>query len=417
MGPFLFFPALETTVSHNDNLFLRAEDPVSANIFEIGPNLVWRLPLSRSRFDVAWRPRYRIYEEDVIPDTNTSLFDADLELRFRNGTVLEVKDAFERGILEFQDVAGGEQTFAGQSFTSNQFDMGYLMPVAGRNDIRTGLFSTRTKFDERGGRQFFDQDSRGVSLSWIYRFTEDLAWRTDLRWGDNRLDRSLVLTFDLATGDPIFIESVAAEDADERSVQTGLTGKVGQWLETNTSFGYGVMLFEDAAGQDFRGFIINSDTRFALGRSLQVRLRLQRRSIRSSFNVANFFINENIGVWLEWRSPRRLTLTVGYMEQENSYKDPIVTDLDSDPTTGRDIFGNDVLPDPDAGFVAGVLRTDRISRLEARANFVFIEDRFSFFVRYLDEDRTSNLAFGVFQGSNIQFGLRFGWLASGSDGI
>jgi hypothetical protein len=105
------------------------------------------------------------------------------------------------------------------------------------------------------------------------------------------------------------------------------------------------------------------------------------------------------------------------MKQKNSYKDPLVTDLDSDPTTGRDIFGNDVLPNPEAGFEAGLLRTDRVARLEAAANFVVIEDRLSLFVRYLDEDRSSNLAFAESQGGHVQLGLRFGWLAPGSGGI
>ena len=142
MGRFLFFPSLVTTAAYDNNLFRQSEDPLAAYVFEIGPDLVWRLPLHRSHFDVAWRPRYRLYQDEVIPDTYTSLFDANFELRFRNGTVLDVTDAFERGILEFQDFAGGELTFAGQPFTSNRFDIGYLMPVAGRNDIRVGLFST-----------------------------------------------------------------------------------------------------------------------------------------------------------------------------------------------------------------------------------------------------------------------------------
>ena len=133
--------------------------------------------------------------------------------------------------------------------------------------------------------------------------------------------------------------------------------------------------------------------------------------------MANFFISENIGAWLAWKSPRRLTLSVGLIRQKNSYKDPIVTDLDNDPTTGIDIFGNDVPPDPEAGFVAGVLRTDRIARLEARADFALIPDRLSLFLRYLDEDRTSNLAFAEVQSSLVVLGLRFGWLAPGSGGI
>ena len=52
-----------------------------------------------------------------------------------------------------------------------------------------------------------------------------------------------------------------------------------------------------------------------------------------------------------------------------------------------------------------------LARLEARVDFVFIQDRLSMFLRYLDDDRTSNLAFAEFESGGAQLGLRFGWLA------
>jgi hypothetical protein len=417
LGRSVFYPSIEVMGRNDDNLFQETENPIEATVLEIGPDLVWRLPLSRSRFDLAYRPRFVSYENDVIPSTTTHVFDGEAEFQFRNEIVFRLRNSFEDGILEFREFTGGEPTFSGDAFTRNQFDAMLLVPLGDRQEVEFGVFNGFVEFDEPERAAFFDFDNRGVTSAWAYWLTDDLAARVQARWTRSHQERDDFVTFDLITGEPVVLEDFQEEDATEKILWPGLEGQVGQWFETRTYFGYGEMAFDDSQEQDYHGTMLRSDSRFHLGRAFEVRVLLERLPYPSNFNVANFFVAERAGLWLAWRSPRRLTIRVGGSTAKNSYKDPIVTDADYNPDTGRDPLGNEFPPDPASGFVAGVLREDEGGRIEARLEFAFIPGRLTAYVEFFDEQRTSNITFAEFDRRAATAGLRFGWLPPGSGGI
>jgi hypothetical protein len=411
VGRGTLYPAVETTYTADDNLFQRAVDPVQADYLAVGPNIAYSLGLSRNRLEITWKPRYRWYVDDVIPSRSTQTFDGEWELETRGGSRIFITESFERGILEFQDFAGGEQVFAGQDFDRNQLEGGYARSLGPRHELELTVFDGFVTFDDNEELRFVDFRDRGLAGAWAWRLREQLEYRLEARAAANQQERSPLTTFDLATGDPVEIPDPAGEDYDQYSLSTGLQVAYPEGIRGRVFVGYTQMLFKESAQSDYRGPTGDLDVRFPLTRSLGLQVRGGRRPFPSNFNAANYFINDSAGLYVEWKTPRRLTLTVGYLRQRNTYEDPIITDLDSNPATGIDDQGNEIPPDPEGGFVAGVLRTDRIRRLEGSIEFAFIPGRLQGYIRFYDDARTSNLAFAEFDRRAVTAGVRFGWFA------
>jgi hypothetical protein len=273
-------------------------------------------------------------------------------------------------------------------------------------------------FDESEVSSFFDYMNRGVTGAWSRNLMEALTLRVGGRLAGGEQERDDFVTWDLTTGEPVILPNFNEQNITEWSLETGLQGNVGQWFETRTTVGYAQMLFKDSLGKDYRGPLVLSDSLFRIGRAWGIRVRLGRRPFQSAFNVANFFVADSVGLSLSWSTPQRLKITIGGLAQTNSYEDPLVLNVDFDtntgclstiPSTGCQ-EGNDIAAQPAIGFVPGVIRKDRLRRVNFELEFQFMPRRLSAFVGAFREERTSNVAFANYERSGANLGLRFGWL-------
>ena len=199
--------------------------------------------------------------------------------------------------------------------------------------------------------------------------------------------------------------------------RTGIEGEVGAWFQTRTYLGYDTLTYTESTGSDYSGKILESESSVRLGPSVHLRVLISRQVQPSAFNLANYFINENVGLGVVWQTPRRLRLSATWTKQDNSYRDPLATDLDGNPNTGVDGEGNEIVPDPDNNFVAGVLRLDEIGRLEGRVEFDILPRRLSIWAEVFEEQRDSNIETFDFDRRLVTVGLRFGWLPARAGGI
>ncbi|MFQ5669578.1 MAG: hypothetical protein ACE5HD_03535 [Acidobacteriota bacterium] len=417
LGKGIFYPAIAIEGASDDNLFQQEDDRISVNSTAIGPDLEWHLPLSRSLLTLIYKPRLRRYENNVIPSTTSHRFDGEFTLELPSDTLFTVKDSFERGNLEIREFTGGEPTFGGDRFTRNVYQAGFEMPIGPRQKVEIGLFGGSTRFDELESASFIDLSDQGVLASWSISLTTELDYRVEARGSRVREDRPPVRFLDFQSQMPILLQDLVADQFDQRSIRSGLEGRIGKVLETRTFLGFTIQDFEDSAQSDYRGPTLESEWRLRLTSSLGVRVLARRQPFASAFNVANFFVAEDASAFLEWQTPRRLTVSVGGSRQKNSYKDPIQTNLDGSTATGINAAGDDILPDPSTGFVTGVFRKDRIRRVEGRVEFAFRPHRLAAFVELIDERRASNITFSQFNRRVVRLGLRFGWFRSGSGGI
>ncbi|MFQ5718263.1 MAG: hypothetical protein ACE5IK_01830 [Acidobacteriota bacterium] len=416
-GKGYFYPSIEFAAEDNSNIFRDDENPIDAQVYDSGANLEWRFPLSRSSLSLAYTPRYRVYSDDLLPSTVNHIFDADLAFEFRNGARLGLTENFERGIQQLKTVTASEADFNGDKFTSNEGHVDLRLPLGRHQFFDVAAFSRTVSFDQPDEASFFDFSEFGGSVGWSVSMTHLLEYRLEARGRSNAQDRQDLEFTDFNTDLPVVIPDFQEEDFKEVVLRTGLDGKLGTNADLQVFYGYGVMRFENSAEGDFEGSSFDVDARFILGRAWGVRLRASRHPRQSFFNVSNFFVSEVGSLDVTWASPRRLQVSVGGSVQANRYPDPIVTDIDSNPATGADAAGNEILPDPAGGLVAGVIRRDDLSLLRARLQFTFRPDRLLAFVEVLDERRASNLSFVQSDGTTVRVGVRFGWLPPTGGGI
>jgi hypothetical protein len=406
----MFSPSLELETSTDSNLFQDFTNVTSADLVYVRPILEWRIPISRNLLNVDYRPSFKAYDEDVLPSTFDHLADIDWQMNFANRSVLQVSNIYERATRELRDLTDNEVAFNGQRFTRNDFSGVYLIPAGVRQSVEVGMFSGFLKFDEPEESGFYDYTESGVIGAWNRRIAGGVDFRAGARAGRSSQQRVPPQTLDKVSGETVPIPGFEDRDYTERVIETGVAGSFGRRFEGQALVGYGELLFDAPIGTDYTGIYIDASGLFRLTRGLSVEARASRTPNPSSFNVANYFVTDYARLRFIWATPRRLEVSLAGGWQANEYFDPIATNLDGNPNTGYDAEGNDVLPDPAAGFVAGVLRRDESLRLQARVEYGLVLNRASIYLEIDDEHRTSNIAYFDYDKIVTRFGLRFGWI-------
>ncbi len=413
IGPLKFRPSIQASVDQRNNLFQQTleDEETDARVDAVGAVLSLELPTRRSRFVLNYTPEYRRYENDVIPSDWVHVADFLMELITRRDLELVIKDSFEKGILEVQDVTGGEGTFQGDKFTRNQFSLRTRIPVRARHGIQIGAYSDYITFDTDELRAtFFDVDGQGLSGGYFYDLSETLRLAGEARLDQVEQEREPFLIFDPGSGEFVPLEGSDRRDYDFSQYTVSVEGNISSRIHLNLRPGYGQQDFTSAPGSDFSGLLLNGTIRMDVTSRFYTELNVNRRPTASFFNVSNFFINESIEARLVKRTFRRLRLSLSVTYQTNDYPDPVVLDLNGD---GID----DIPANPALGIVAGLERRDRLLRGAGRIDFAILPGRLGLFLRASYSERSSNIAIFEFETSSLAFGLKFGWLGPQDHGI
>jgi hypothetical protein len=176
LGLFKIYPLLEATVESTDNLFYEGDDGSTTRslITTVSPGVLVELPFSHSYSRFGYSLRYRDYSARDIDRNDSHFLLSDTMLVFSNGFRLNVKDLFQKGVLDTRVLTGGEVTFEGQEIQTNDFSL-RLAHERGRSrrmEFRYNRYGSRFQGEVRA--RFYDIDEDGFEL----RYGRQIGRRT-----------------------------------------------------------------------------------------------------------------------------------------------------------------------------------------------------------------------------------------------
>jgi hypothetical protein len=378
VGNAVFYPSVETTYTHTDNLFMQDSTMpyggISDSYWEVRPAVGIELPFNESsiRFDLAYQ--YKNYNTYTLSSHNSYFADFKGNFKFANGFRLTVDNHFVRGVQEVREFdPGGEQVFGNTPFYREEAKVGLAMPVNQLNTLSVyGLFN---KVHFIGGayqqRPFFDYTQSGGGLEWAYHFTPVSSWIFNGEYLTSKPD---------VQRQDVFLRTDLNKKYERYTFMTGWQGTGVKGTAGHAKFGYTKMKFQDNHYADFSGLVADVGLGFQPAEFFKIDLTLDRHPYQSVYNVNNYYTSTGGQLQVHQQLSRYLFWTAGYRYQENNY-----------PNRTQDVFySGDVLNLAYYPGTQGQVREDKISRAYGEIGY-HISRQFSLRANYQYEDRNSNI--------------------------
>lgn len=297
-GPVQFFPVVATSVDWTDNLYytnpetfvsvggeLLPVEPVSTLTSSVSPSFLIDVPFGQSRARAGYAYRYTDYSSPSIPSNDAHFFAGDLRLAFSNGLLVQVRDDFQKGVLDTESFdPGGAITFSGQKFKTNTtaLSMGYQ---GKRTQLLLTGYLNSVNFPADELAAYYDTDGWSGELSAQYAATARLKLIGYYSSSRTRLERPLPPT-DL-TDKRIEIENGMHLGADVvLSPASSFSLRVGRPRWEYISF----------APEKFRALVSTASFRHVIPAGIQYSIDLTRNLYPAVFLNSNRYTDERIGV-------------------------------------------------------------------------------------------------------------------------
>ncbi len=352
LGPILFSPSADLSWENRDNIFFRADNPVSDTVLLARANLLFELPVSNSKVTFSYTPQYRDYGSYQVHQHWSQFARLDGVFEFASGLKLTTNYRYVSGNQETQEFdPGGEIVFADSQFSLSDLRVVadyWLTPLTGVS-VEGG--STDATFDNRA--LFYDYKRKRYGVGWLRQISPTLVMR--VRYQHEKFDPTQTYSFRSSTSDEVTI---------------GFQGEVSPVLTSELSIGARRTEFERTAQapsfSNYSGFVARGSLTWALAHESTFKLELLRQDFPSSYGL-NAYYTTTGGAATYSLQRGRLFGSLRYRYQRNNYQ---VADITS-----------------------GQQRADKISSYAAQAGYHFTPT-LAVRVAYDHEKRDSIQAYG-----------------------
>ena len=390
VGNAVFYPSVETTYTHTDNLFLQDSTMPLGNFSDsfwlVRPAVGIELPFNESsiRLDLAYQ--YKDYDHYTVSSHNSYFADFKGNFKFANGFRLTVDNHFIRGVQEVREFdPGGEQVFGNTPFYREDAKVSLAMPVTQLNTL--SVYGLYNKVHFIGGayqqRPFYDYTQSGGGLEWAYSLSPVSSWIINGEYLTSKPD---------VKRQDVFLRTDLNKKYDRYTFMTGWQGARTEKVTGFAKFGYTKMKFPDNHYSDFSGLVADVGLGFQPAEFFKVDLTLDRKPYQSAYNINNYYTETGGQLQVHQQLSRYLFWTAGYRYQENKY-----------PDRTQDVFySGDVLNFSYYPGTQGQMREDKISRAYGEIGY-HLSQQFSIRANYQYEDRNSNIHFYDVMGTHRPF--------------
>jgi len=318
-GPWILAPFFSSSYEADTNVFRKTEASGADDdrIATFTGELFGTLPFRNSELTLGYRTSKESFDNATFPRELTQYAEFDLELNFKSGDTLSLRDFFREDFARSEDIdAGGELVFEGEPYTINRWEVEFSRDDPGRQGYFARVRRQDFNYDGQKDVGFFDY--RGFDNVFEYRQPLPGYRRWVLRYNARRFnhyDPNCKLGFECEgeVGVPF-----RKEVSD--SVELGLMGNLGERQPYVVRLGYSSFRYEGTESSDFNGIVGHAAWRLALGSRTDLELRLTRRALPSNFET--YYINNSVRAkldreWLRFESGIELEYYL------NDYADPI----------------------------------------------------------------------------------------------
>jgi hypothetical protein len=291
LGRWILAPWMGARYGVDSNVFREVEGQEEEDtITGWGGGLEALLPFRKSMLRLNYEATDLEYAENVFDRTLAQKIGADLELSFRSGDVLALRESYTQDFARIEEQV--EDVFTGQPYNINQWEVelrrelpqqqGYRMRVRRRDLIYEDTLTTGFAFEYRGFDNSFEyyqplgERSKGVAQYRMRRF--------------NHYDPT----------DPDAVGTAFRKEETD-SLLVGLQGQLGDQQPYQVRLGYASFKYKGVDSEDFTGIVGALNWRIVLGGRTDLRLSLTREPLPSNFDT--FYINNELRSLLtrQWR--------------------------------------------------------------------------------------------------------------------
>jgi hypothetical protein len=373
VGPWVVRPLFRSSFSYDSNVFRIQQGSDSDRLTEYEVGLTAILPFRLSRLRLDYRGDKVDYQTNQFSRDLTHTLGAELQLTFRTGDRLTIRDSYRRDISRLEEIdEGNELVFHGEPYSLNRWEIELERADPGRQGYLIRVRRQDYTYDQDiANAGFFEY--RGFDDVFEYRqpLTSYRSWT--LRYATRRFNH-----FDPAPGAPVGVP-FRREESD--SLTYGLRGMIGERQPYQVQLGYGRFRSRETGNPaEFTGLVGTANWRVAVGGRTGLGFDLARRPLPSSFET--YYINNALRVeldrqWMRFRSRATVRLSL------NDYG-------------------------PTATSCNGEGREDLTWGMEAGQGWR-LHDRVLLDLSAFYEERSSNCAGLDFHATGISAGVSLGW--------
>jgi hypothetical protein len=376
VGPWFLAPRFGTSYETSDNIFysndVRAE---SDQVTSIGGGVLATMPFGHSRLELDYQAEKENYKDNDFPRDVTQVAQVDLELNFRSGDTLSLRDVYRRDFARAEEVdAGGElASVDGEPYNINRWEI-----ELSRDDLRRQGYLVRIRrqdFIYEGDKDIGFFEYRGFHTVFEYRqpLPEQRGWV--LRYTARRFNHYDPFEEAAPKGVPFRKEKSDA-------VLLGLVGLLGERQPFRVNLGYGRFSYDGQSKSEFDGLVGMGAWRLHLGGRTMLDLEAVRRPLPS--NSRTHYINSAVRAdlqreWLRYESGTEIEIV------RNDYSE--VT-AEFGPCDGK--------------------RRDTTYKAEAYLGWR-VHDRLRFRVSSFHTSRSSTCVLSGYEVTGVESSLTFGW--------
>ena len=380
VGPWILAPSFSSSYDADTNVFRKTNeaDADDDRIATLGGELFGILPFRNSQLTLGYRTSKESYENTEFSRELTQHAEFELELNFKSGDRLALRDFYREDFARSEDIdAGGELVFEGEPYTINRWEVEFSRDDPGRQGYFVRVRRQDFSYDGEAAVGFFEY--RGFDNVFEYRQPLPAYRRWVLRYNTRRFNHydprcKLGLDCDGEVG-------VAFRKEVSDSVELGFMGDLGDGQPYVVRLGYASFRYEGTTSSDFDGVVGYAAWRLLLGSRTDLELRLTRRALPSNFET--YYINNAFEAKLD-REWLRFESSIEFEYYLNEYGDPVP-------------IGNGFCRRRDSNYELDVSWAWRM------------HERFKFEISAFHTNRRSTCDNSDFQATGLGTGIALGW--------
>jgi hypothetical protein len=291
VGPWVLAPSFRTAYEIDSNVFFQNESrSESDRVARYQGAIRAALPFRNSLVELDYAASKEVLDVNDVPRDLVQILEARVELQFRSGDQLVLRDLYRRDFARSEQVdAGGEQVFDGEPYNVNRWEVELSRDDPGRQGYEVRIRRQDFVYEGEENIQFFDY--RGFHNSFEYRqpVPGDRSWV--VRYSTRRFNHYLPRGAGGAVGVPFREETTD-------SFEFGLRGSLGEGQPYRIRLGYGRFRYDEReVRSEFDGLVGSAAWSLQLGGRTQLNLEAVRRTLPSNFE--SYYINNAIAAELE----------------------------------------------------------------------------------------------------------------------
>jgi hypothetical protein len=375
VGRWFLAPRINSSFESNDNIFFSDEARAESDqVTTYGGGILATLPFRDNRLELDYQADRTQYRDFEFPRDVTQVAKVDLELNFRSGDTLSLRDVYRRDFARAKvidpDTGVELEAVDGEPYNINRWEI-----ELSRDDLRRQGYLVRVRrqdFMYKGEEDIGFFEYRGFHTVCEYRqpLPENRGWV--MRYTARRFNHY----------EPFGETGVPFRKEKSDAVLLGVVGLLGEGQPFRVNLGYGRFRYEGTDESEFDGLVGLAAWRLRLGGRTRIDLEAVRRPLPS--NSETYYINNAVRAdiqreWLHYESGAEIELG------RNDYSE--VT-AEFGPCDGK--------------------RRDTTYQAEAYLGWR-VHERLRFRVSSFHTSRSSTCVLSGYEATGIESSVTFGW--------